>query len=262
MAKRLFWVKLKNDFYAQPEIKLMMAEDQGGDMVVLYQQLLLMSLEFNGFLRYSEALPYDHRKIAVVTNYKVEFVEKALNLFVELGVVEMLDDGTLYFTKLVDCVGSETEWAGKKREYRSKEDNVPGVSSNCPTDIEKEINSNSEIDSDMENKLDLENKSDLEYSNKSKYCLPLKNGESFTLSATSVDELAKAYPSLDVIREIHKMSAWLKDNPSKLKSKNKINQFINNWLSNEQSKGVQTQSEKFSGTNPNNAQYGNHGEWL
>lgn len=134
-----------------------------------------MSLEFNGFLRYSEAMPYDHRKIAVVTNYKVEFVEKALNIFVELGVVEMLDDGTLYFTKLVDCVGSETEWAEKKRVYRSKEDNVLGVSSNCPTDIDKDINSNSEIESD---------------------------------------------------------------------------------------KGVQTQSEKFSGTNPNNAQHRNHGEWL
>jgi hypothetical protein len=49
-------------------------------------------------------------------------------------------------------IGSETEWAKKKREYREKKDNVPLLSSKCPTEIDidkekdKEIEKESEVD--------------------------------------------------------------------------------------------------------------------
>jgi predicted phage replisome organizer len=253
MSKKYFWLKLKNDFYSQPEIKLMLAGEQGAERVVFYQRLLLMSLEHNGYLRYSQTKPYDCRMLSVLTENTEEFVQNSLSIFVDLGVLEIQDDGTLYLPGIVDCVGSETEWAEKKRMQRCKKEIVPDMSSDCPTDID--INPYSDTKSEIKNQLDWPK------SNENGCYLPLKNGEHFNLTATSVDELAKAYPCLDILREVHRMSAWLKDNPSKQKTKNKINQFINNWLANEQSKGV-PKHEKSNGTDSINAEHGSHGEWV
>ena len=254
MAKKYYWLKLKTDFYARPEIKLMLAEEQGAEMVVFYQRLLLMSLEYEGYLRYSETMPYNSRMLSVLTENTEEFVQNSLSIFFDLGVVEIQDDGTLYLPGIVDCVGSETEWAEKKRMQRTKKDIVPDMSSDCPTDIDIDVNLDKEIERD--------NKLDGDHTKASNYCLPLKNGEQFLLGATDIRELTEAYPSLDVVREILKINAWFKDNPTKLKSKNKINQFINCWLDNAQSKGVAKRDENANRTDPINAEHDNHGEWV
>ena len=77
-----------------------------------------------------------------------------MELFIKLNMMQVLEDQTIYMTEVDKLIGSETEWAKKKRDYREKKDNVPLLSSKCPTEIEKdkekEIHKESHIEVDVE----------------------------------------------------------------------------------------------------------------
>jgi hypothetical protein len=76
--------------------------------------------------------------LSVVTNTNVDIVRSAMKLFIDLKMIDVFDDQTIYMIEVEKHIGSETEWAKKKRLQRAKEDNVPQLSSECPTEKENE----------------------------------------------------------------------------------------------------------------------------
>lgn len=60
--------------------------------------------------------------------------------------------------------------------------------------------------------------------------LPLKNGNSFSVTKELIKELSDRYPAVNVEDEILKMSAWCMMNPKRRKSMAGIMRFINGWL--------------------------------
>ena len=67
-----------------------------------------------------------------------------------LNMVEVFDDKTIYMSEVDKLIGSETKWAEKKRIQRAKEDNVPLLSSKCPTELEKEKEKELYIEQDVD----------------------------------------------------------------------------------------------------------------
>lgn len=59
--------------------------------------------------------------------------------------------------------------------------------------------------------------------------LPLKSG-SKDITEEDVDKYKNLYPKVDVLQELKNMYGWLDSNPSKRKTKQGINRFINGWL--------------------------------
>jgi DNA primase large subunit len=88
--------------------------------------------------------------LSVVTNTNIDIVRSAMKLFIDLNMMTVFDDQTIYMTEVDKLIGSETEWAKKKREQRLKKDNVPQLSSKCPTEIEKDKEKDKETDTDVE----------------------------------------------------------------------------------------------------------------
>lgn len=61
----------------------------------------------------------------------------------------------------------------------------------------------------------------------------LKNGKEFGVTRQLFDDMARGYPQLDVMNEMHKMKLWCSIAPTyKLKSERGMPKFINGWLSN------------------------------
>jgi hypothetical protein len=56
--------------------------------------------------------------LSAITGTDIDIVRTAVSVFSELGMMEKQDDGTLYLAQVLAMTGNETEWAGKKREYR------------------------------------------------------------------------------------------------------------------------------------------------
>ena len=105
---------------------------------------MLESIDHQGELRFNETVPYNEQMLSVITNTNIDIVRSAMKMFIDLKMMDIFDDQTIFMAEVSKLIGSETQWAEKKRIQRSKEDNVLALSSNCPTDIdkdkEKEIN--------------------------------------------------------------------------------------------------------------------------
>ena len=145
--KKYYWLKLKRDFFKRHDVRIIEELPNGKDYLLFYLKLLVESIDHEGALRFSDAVPYNEQMLSVITNTNVDVVRSAMKLFIELKMIEVLDDATIYMTEVSKLIGSETKWAEKKRLQRQK-DNVPLLSSNCPT--EKEIELEKEIDKEKE----------------------------------------------------------------------------------------------------------------
>ena len=160
-SKKYYWLKLNRGFFKRHDVEFIKeigkekAEGTGDRYVLFYVKLLVESVDHYGCLRFSDAIPYTNRMLASATQTDIQIVNEAMELFVELGLVEILEDKTIYMTNIGKMVGSETGWAEKKRKQREKEDNVPPMSSECPHDV-LDVSSNCPIEKDKEKKKDRE----------------------------------------------------------------------------------------------------------
>ena len=138
--KRYYWLKLHKDFFKRHEIRIIEDMPNGKDYILFYLKLLVESVTHEGNLRFSDAIPYNDNMLATITNTNVDVVKAALNIFLELKMIEVLDDQTLYMADVQNMIGSETAAAVKKRNQRVKKqalpetngDIVPELSQNCP----------------------------------------------------------------------------------------------------------------------------------
>ena len=148
-SKKYFWLKLKRDFFKRHDIRIVEDMPNGKDYVLFYLKLLCESVDHEGMLRFSDQIPYNEQMLATITNTNVDIVRMATKVFTELGMMELLDDGTLFMLETQKMVGSETEWAKKKREYRDKkalEDKERTKKDNVRQEIEKQIDTDKEIE--------------------------------------------------------------------------------------------------------------------
>ena len=153
-TKKYYWLKLKRDFFKRHDIRIIEEMPNGKDYVLFYLKLLLESIDHCGELRFSETIPYNEQMLAVITNTNIDLVRSAMKVFVQLKMVEMLDDETIYMTEVKKMVGSETASAERVRKHRAKLDekqlllqsNSDVTKCNTEIDIEKEL----EIDTELE----------------------------------------------------------------------------------------------------------------
>lgn len=145
-TKKYYWLKLKRDFFKRHDIRIIEEMPNGKDYILFYLKLLLESIDHEGSLRFSDTIPYNEQMLSVVTNTNIDIVRSAMKLFIELNMMSVCDDQTIYMTEVDKLIGSETKWAEKKRLQRAKEDNVPRLSSNCPIELDKELNKEKDID--------------------------------------------------------------------------------------------------------------------
>lgn len=117
-SKRFYWLKLKKDFFQQHQIKVLKALPNGRLYALIYLELLAESTTHNGELRYSQMLPYDTVTLAAVIDEDKDNLEKAIETFVNLELVEILDDGTIFMSEISRLIGSETGQTIRKRESR------------------------------------------------------------------------------------------------------------------------------------------------
>lgn len=169
---KFYWLKLKKDFFKRHDIKIVKSMPNGKDYILFYMQLLLESIDHEGALRFSETVPYDENMLSIVTDTNIDVVRSAMKIFIQLGMIEILDDQTIYMCEVSKMIGSETAAAGRKRAQRerdaarlaagndaetlrltSKCDNVTTTSQNSHIEKEKE----KEIEKDIEKKSIKEN---------------------------------------------------------------------------------------------------------
>ena len=117
---KFYWIKLKRDFFKRHDIHILSKMPHGNDIILFYLKLLLESTDHEGELRFSEDVPYSVDMLAAITDTDAEIAKQAVDILSKLKLFEYKTDGTIALTKFNDMVGSETQWAEKKRTYRGQ----------------------------------------------------------------------------------------------------------------------------------------------
>lgn len=117
-SKRYYWLKLKKDFFQQHQIKVLKSLPNGRLYALIYLELLAESTSHEGELRYSKLLPYDIITLSAVIDEDKDNVEKAIETLINLELIEMLDDGTIFMREVQKLIGSETGQTIRKREAK------------------------------------------------------------------------------------------------------------------------------------------------
>ncbi len=118
MEKTRYWLKLEKNFMTLPEIKIL--RKKSSDTTLFYVTLMLESVPTVGHLRISDAVPYDDELLAEAFGFDEKFVEDSMNCYKKLGLVEILEDGTIFMTKVPGMTGKESESARRMRDYRNR----------------------------------------------------------------------------------------------------------------------------------------------
>ena len=165
-SKKFYWLKLKRDFFKRHDIRIIEEMPNGKDYVLFYLKLLLESIDHEGSLRFSDTIPYNEQMLSVVTNTNVDIVRAAMELFVELGMMNICDDQTIYMAEVDKLIGSavDNDGANRVRRFRDKKkqealpdvtDALQSVTDSVTKDnerkrIEKEIDIDIELEIERE----------------------------------------------------------------------------------------------------------------
>lgn len=118
-GKRFYWLRLKEDFFKQHEIKVIEGMDNGKEYVLFYLKLMVESISHKGRLRFADTIPYNERMLASLTDTNIDIVRSAMKVLIELQLCEILDDKTIYLSEVEKLTGYETKWAEYKRNERN-----------------------------------------------------------------------------------------------------------------------------------------------
>lgn len=151
-SKKFYWLKLKRDFFKRHDIRIIEEMENGKDYILFYLKMLLESIDHEGELRFSETIPYNEKMLSVITNTNIDIVRSAMKVFVELKMIEILDDSTIYMSEVLRLTGSETAGAERVRRHRKKAQllqcNTDETKCNIEIELEKEIDI--ELDKEIE----------------------------------------------------------------------------------------------------------------
>lgn len=121
--KRFYWLKLKRDFFKRHDIRIVESMPNGKDYVLFYLKLLCESVDHDGSLRFSDQIPYSEDMLSTITNTDVDVVRSAIKIFTELGMMDLLDDGTIFMNEVNNMIGSavDNDNANRQRRFRERQ---------------------------------------------------------------------------------------------------------------------------------------------
>ena len=205
-TKKYYYMRLNENYFDSDEQKLLEAMPDGYLYSNILLKLYLKSLKRDGLLMFNDRIPYNAPMIASITRHQVGTVEKALNIFQQLGIVEIMDSGAIFMLDVQNFVGKTSTEADRIRAYRARIDaekkallgdactNVQDEAYICTPEIEikKEIKLESEIKKKPDSKKEsisaiiayLNEKAGTKYkasSQKSQSCINARLAEGFTV---------------------------------------------------------------------------------
>ena len=227
--KKFYWLKLDKDFFKNHKIKVVESLPNGKDYILFYLKMLCESISHEGALRFSDTIPYNEDMLSSITNTNVDVVRSAIKLFSELELMEIWDDGTYFMAECQKMIGSETNWAVKKREYRERLKQI----GQCPQDVQPMS------DKSIENRDKILDNRD---NNNKKEIIKEKYGEfnNVSLSDEELEKLKEKFPK-DYQNRIEKLSAYIASTGKKYKSHYAT---ILNWSRKEESNKPQSTFNK------------------
>lgn len=152
--KKYYYLKLKENFFESDEAIILESMPDGYLYSNILLKLYLRSLKNDGLLMFNNLIPYNAQMLATITRHQIGTIEKAIQIFQQLKLIEILDNGAIYMSNIQNFVGKSSTNADRMRLQRAKQKESAQMLNKCAPEIE--IDTETEIKKDIELKKELE----------------------------------------------------------------------------------------------------------
>jgi predicted phage replisome organizer len=125
--KKYYYLKVKENFFDSEQMIVLESMQDGHLYSNILLKLYLRSLKNEGKLMFNERIPYNSTILAQVVRHSVGVVEKAIGLFKEFGLIDILDNGAIYMLDIQNYIGKSSSEADRQREYQLRINNDKGI---------------------------------------------------------------------------------------------------------------------------------------
>lgn len=120
MAKVFYWLKLKDDFFQQKEIKKLRKVAGGDTHTIIYLKLLLLSIKNEGYIEHEGVEEQFADELALVIDEDAENIKLTLGFLLKHNMLEVSNGTNYMLPKSLEMYGSETDAAERVRRHREQ----------------------------------------------------------------------------------------------------------------------------------------------
>lgn len=145
MAKKYFWLKLKEDFFDKRVIKKLRKIAGGDTYTIIYLKLQLLAMKNDGKLFFEGVEENFAEEMALELDEDAENVKVTLMYLEKNNLIETLSESEFLLPEVIESTGSESSAAARVRKHRENKKalqcntNVTECNKNVTLEKEKEI---------------------------------------------------------------------------------------------------------------------------
>jgi predicted phage replisome organizer len=152
--KRYYWLKLKDDFFSQKEIKKLRKIAGGDTYTIIYLKMQLLSLKNNGTLLFENIEDTFCEELALEIDEEAENIKFTLMFLQKYGLLEEVTSTEFLLPQTVESIGSEGQCAARVRKHRAK--GGKNKTLHCNNKMLPNVTCNGEIDIDTHIEKDID----------------------------------------------------------------------------------------------------------
>lgn len=210
MGKKYYWLKVQRNFFRQKSVKKLKQSENGNEKVLIYLELLALSLENDNKLIFEYVEDTFAKDLALEIDEDPKLIEETLEYLKKQNLIECVSESEYVLLETFELTGSEDKTTKRVRKHReNKKDNIieeNETHSNknetlCNAD---ETHGNKNETLEKEKDIDIEKEKD-KYINKEKACVTylsdktkkIKNGDKNLSKITKLYEsnIGPIYPA-------------------------------------------------------------------
>ena len=120
MSKKYCWLKLKDNFFNQKEIKKLRKIAGGDTFTIIYLKMQLLSVKNGGILKFDGTETNLAEQLALEIDEDVDNIALTLSFLDSNKLIETLNDDTFLLPRAAENIGTESESAERVRRHRLK----------------------------------------------------------------------------------------------------------------------------------------------
>ena len=164
MAKKYYWLKLKDNFFNQKEVKKLRRIAGGDTYTIIYLKMQLLSIKKDGIIEFEGT----EKDLAEQLSYEIDEdlnnIQVTLSFLKVNNLIEEISENNFLLTKVPDCIGKEGASAERVRRHRErkallekeKEQKMLQCNGEVTNSNNTVIKSNTEIEKEKEIEIEIE----------------------------------------------------------------------------------------------------------
>ena len=165
MAKKYYWLKLKDNFFNQKEVKKLRRIAGGDTYTIIYLKMQLLSIKKDGIIEFEGTEKDLAEQLSYEIDEDLDNIQVTLSFLKVNNLIEEISENNFLLTKVPDCIGKEGASAERVRRHRErkallekeKEQKMLQCNGEVTNSNNAVIKSNTEIEKEKEKEIEKDN---------------------------------------------------------------------------------------------------------